>query len=168
MADADVVAQPPAETGIVAELFHHNPGEARKKIFELEARMLTEGGAENAAELPIKHSFIDGAYAREMTITAGTLLVGHIHKKDCFNFVSRGHITVLTEEGIREIRAPAAFPSNGGVKRVGYAHETTVWTTVHVTDEIDPERMVEVLTVPSYEEYERLTRVLLQVEGPQE
>ena len=148
-----------AETGIVAELFHHDPGQARQKILELEARMMAAIGKGIVDDLPVRHSFIPGAVAREMTIPAGVLLIGHIHKYECFNFVSRGHITVLTEDGIKEIVAPAAFTSKPGLKRVGYAHADTVWTCVCVTDETNPERMIEVLTVSSYEEYEEFLAV---------
>lgn len=148
----------PEKTGIVAEFFHHDPGKAREKIFEIEARLMAAVDSHElpAVEMPLRHSFIPGGYARELTIPAGVLLVGHIHKDPCFNFVTKGHITVLTEEGIREIVAPASFPSSAGVKRVGYTHEETVWTTVHVTDETDPDKMIEALTVPDYEAFAAL------------
>ena len=41
-----------AETGIVAELFHHDPGQARQKILELEARMMAAIGKGIVDDLP--------------------------------------------------------------------------------------------------------------------
>jgi quercetin dioxygenase-like cupin family protein len=150
----DTALQP--VSGIV-ELFHHDPGRERQKILELEARMFAAVGEGIARELPVRHVFIKGGYAREMTIPAGCLIVGHIHRDESFAFVTRGHITVLTEEGVKDIVGPTTiFTAPAGVKRVGYAHTETVWTTIHVTDETNFERMIEVLTVPSYEEYDAL------------
>lgn len=140
------------------ELFHHDPGQARQKILQLESTMLAAVGEGIARDLPLRHTFIKGGYAREMTIPAGCLIVGHIHKDESFAVVTKGHITVLTEDGTQDIHAPTTvFAAKAGMKRVGYAHTETVWTTIHVTDETDPERMIEVLTVPSYEEWERLS-----------
>jgi hypothetical protein len=158
--------EPAAKTGIVAELFHHDPGQARKRILELEATMRAAVGDGIARELPLRHTFIKGGYAREMTIPAGVLIVGHIHKDESFAVVTHGHITVLTEDGVQDIRAPSpVFAAKAGMKRVGYAHTDTVWTTIHVTDETDPERMIEVLTVPSYEEWDKLISAARQIEG---
>jgi hypothetical protein len=47
-------------------------------------------------ELPLKHSFAPGVYAREMEIPAGTLLIGKIHKHRHHNFLMKGSIIVLT------------------------------------------------------------------------
>ena len=147
----------PAPLPRIAELFHHDPGQARKRILELEASVFQTVGEGIARDLPLRHSFIKGGYAREMTIPAGVLIVGHIHKDESFAVVTRGHITVLDEDGVKDIEGPSpVFTSRAGVKRVGYAHTETVWTTIHVTDETDPERMLEVLTVATYEEFERI------------
>lgn len=158
---------PPA-SGAVTELFHHDPGRARERILELEAQMLASVGEGIARKLPLRHTFIKGGYAREMTIPAGVLLVGHIHKDESFTVVTKGHITVLTEDGVKDIIGPTTvFASRAGLKRVGYAHTETIWTTIHVTEETDPERMIEVLTVSSYEEFARVTSRPLCLEGPQ-
>lgn len=152
------VIKPPAPpvSGAIHELFTHDPGKARERILALEAKMFGEIGEGIARELPLRHIFIKGGYAREMTIPAGVLIVGHIHKDESFTVVTQGHITVLTEDGIKDIHGPTTvFASRAGVKRVGYAHTETIWTTIHVTEETNPERMIEVLTVPSYEEFER-------------
>lgn len=131
---------------------------ARSKILALEAAMRHEidSGAlvENTKTMPLDHLFIPGAYARALTIPAGTLLVGKIHKHACFNFVMRGEIAVLTETGSKTFAAGDFFRSEPGVKRVGLALTDTVWVNVHPTEETDLDALERELTADSYEEYQ--------------
>ena len=84
------------------------------------------------AELPLKHSFAPGVYAREMEIPAGTLLIGKIHKHRHHNFLMKGSIIVLTEtNGVELLQAPLMIVSEEGTQRIGYAITDTVWTTIH-------------------------------------
>ena len=83
-------------------------------------------------ELPLKHSFAPGVYAREMEIPAGTLLIGKIHKHRHHNFLMKGSIIVLTEaNGVELLQAPLMIVSKEGTQRIGYAITDTVWTTIH-------------------------------------
>lgn len=98
------------------------------------------------AKLPIepmtRHYFADGAYAREMVIPAGVVVVGKIHKTAHICIVSKGVVDVLDEHGdVRRIRAPATFVSQPGTKRAAYAIEETVWTVFHPTHERDLEKI---------------------------
>jgi hypothetical protein len=114
-------------------------------IDELQAAMLTQ------PQVPIEpvHRFADGLYAREITIPAGTLLVGKIHKTRHLNLVSAGEIVVWSAgEPVRRVRAPFAFVAEPGARRVGYALEDTVWTTVHATSETDLEKLEAELIEP--------------------
>lgn len=140
---------------LARELFFHDPGKARERIFQLEILLrenIKEGAlVENTHDMPLVHHFIPGAYGRELHIPAGTILVGKIHRAPCFNFVNAGTITVLTEDGIKTITAPAFFRSDAGVKRVGVAHTDTVWITMHPTNETDLERLEAEITAPDFE-----------------
>lgn len=104
-----------------------------EQIRRLEREML------RMEQLPIEthHHFAPGQYAREIVIPAGTLLTGKKHKTEHLNVVSKGEITVWTEDGMRRIKAPFTFVSKPGTKRVGLAHEETVWITIHATSETD-------------------------------
>lgn len=96
-----------------------------------------------------RHHFAPGVYARELTIPAGVVLTGKIHKTAHLNVVSAGRITVWSEEhGMRTITAPYTFMSSPGVRRVGFAHEDTVWTTIHPTDETDLAKLEQILIEP--------------------
>lgn len=84
------------------------------------------------ADLPVKHSFAPGIYAREMTIPEGTLLLGKVHKHRHHNFLMQGSIIVLTESnGVELLQAPLMIVSEPGTQRIGYAVTDTIWTTVH-------------------------------------
>jgi hypothetical protein len=109
----------------------------RDKIERLEAHML----AQPQVEIEPVHHFAHGIYAREITIKAGTLLTGKIHKTEHLNIVSKGRIAVWTEDGMKEVAAPFTMVSRPGTKRVGYALEDTVWTTIHATPETDLDKL---------------------------
>jgi hypothetical protein len=100
-------------------------------------------------EIAPTHHFADGIYAREITIPAGTLLTGKIHRTRHLNIVSQGDITVWSPgEPARRIQAPFAFVAEPGTRRVGFAHEDTVWTTIHATSETDLEKLEAQLIEP--------------------
>lgn len=97
-------------------------------------------------ECPVRHYFAPGLYAREMTIPAGVVLTGAVHKTEHLSTVSAGRIMVDNGEGAVEIAAPFTFVSKPGAKRAGFALETTVWTTYHPTDTTDLDQLAEELT----------------------
>lgn len=100
------------------------------------------------------HRFADGIYAREITIPANTLLTGKIHKTRHLNIISKGAITVWSDgEPVRRIEAPYSFVAEPGARRVGFAHEDTVWTTIHATSETDLERLEAELIEPHENPY---------------
>lgn len=131
--------------------------EIRAKILALQAEMMvaqTSGafGDESMDEkFPLTHRFTDGAYSREMLIKQGMLIIGKIHKHAHFNFIMTGKVAVLTEDGPMVITAPYQFASTAGTKRVVLALEDTLWTTVHVTNETDLEKIEEHVIAPDYE-----------------
>src|SRR5438128_2384056 len=97
-------------------------------------------------ECPVRHYFAPGMYAREMTIPAGVVLTGAVHKTEHLSIVSAGRILVDDGTGPVEICAPYTFVSKPGAKRAGYAIEETVWTTLHPTTTTDLELLAEELT----------------------
>lgn len=134
----------------------------REKVERLETELLKH----DQLELPPKHYFAPGVYAREITIPAGTALTGKIHKTAHLNILSQGDISVLTEEGMRRLQAPYAFVAPPGTKRAGYTHTDTVWTTVHGTQQTDLELLEDELIAASPEEYEAYVLHLKNKELP--
>ena len=101
---------------------------------------------------PLKHSFADGLYIREIFMPKGMVIVSELHKTNYPYFVLVGDLSVITTDGLVRIKAPYCGITKAGTKRVLYIHEDTHWITVHATDETDVEMMRERLTVKSYDE----------------
>ena len=104
------------------------------------------------AECKIVNYFVPGLYAREMTIPKGVVLTGAIHKTEHLSVISKGTIEFTTDEGVLVVSAPYTFVSKPGAKRAGHAIEETVWTTFHVTDETDLEKLIPLLTYSTADE----------------
>lgn len=129
----------------------------RETILQAEEEMKSkvEGGdiVNENSTYHIKHYFTDGVYARELTIPAGQVVVGKIHKHEHLNFISKGRVTVLTEDGGREeFTAPVTLISPIGVKRLLYTHEETVWTVIHATSETSLDKVEADVIADSYED----------------
>ena len=100
-------------------------------------------------ECPVVHRFAPGVYIREIFMPAGTIVIGKIHKTEHFNIVERGVCVIVHDDDtIEELRAPLTFVSKAGVQKVLYIEEDTVWKTVHVTTETDPDKLEAQLIEP--------------------
>lgn len=100
---------------------------------------------------PLKHYFAGGIYAREMTIPAGVVVVGKIHKHEHLLIVSQGDVTILTESGPKRVQAPCTLIGKPGIKRAAFAHTDTVVTCFHATDEADLDKIEAEFIAPDYE-----------------
>jgi quercetin dioxygenase-like cupin family protein len=103
------------------------------RIVDLERAMLEMP----QVEVPTAHDFAPGLYIRTIEIPAGTVLTGHIHTTEHIFIVSKGDITIATEDGMRRVQAPFQMVCRPGLKRAGYAHTDVVCTNVHITPETD-------------------------------
>ena len=113
----------------------------RNKIVEFEDKLNNSELALSQKELheknPVKHSFADGCYIREIFNPAGDLLVTKIHKKEHPFFLMKGKMSILTEDGVKHIQAPHHGITKPGTKRIIYTHTDCVFVTVHATDKTD-------------------------------
>ena len=103
-----------------------------------------------------KHSFADGIYIREMKMKQGQLGFSAIHKHSYGFFLLSGVLASSKEEGVEEFIAPCYIVSPRGAKRVVYAVEDCVITTVHAnpTNTRDLKEIEQSNVVFSWEEYE--------------
>jgi hypothetical protein len=127
-----------------------SPQEMRGKIMALEAKMLELP----QGEFPVKHHFSPGIYMRELFIPKGSTVTGKIHKTEHMNVLSQGDITVWTEDGMKRLTASTVIKSQPGIKRVGFAHEDSIWITVHHNPDNgqDIEKIEEMLVAKSFDE----------------
>lgn len=129
----------------------------RQNISDVETALSQCEGAfvGDADVCPLKHSFADGMYVREISIPAGVLLVGKIHRHSHPNFLMQGTVSVITEAGGQEtLVAPCHMVSPAGTKRVVYTHSDCVWVTVHVTDSTDLDEIEDQVIAPDYNDEE--------------
>ena len=127
----------------------------RRGILAVEAMLSRVPGAKfgDMEECPLKHSFADGVYVREIFIPKGWVIVGKLHRHSHPNFLMSGEVSVYTEEkGVQRLKAPQSIISPAATKRIVYAHEDTVWITVHVTNERDLGKIEDVVIAKNYKE----------------
>lgn len=133
----------------------------REKIARLEAKL----SPMPQIDLPLKHTFTTGVYMREIFLPKGSIVVGKIHRHDHVNFISYGDVTVLTKDGLKRIQGPCTMVSTAGTKRALYAHEDTVWTTIHANpdEERNLDKLESFIIAKDYEALEHEKHVELEV-----
>ena len=106
---------------------------------------------------PLKHTFADGVYVRQMHMPEGTYVVGKIHKREHVWFLLEGCIAVATEEKTEEYEAPCYVVSTGGTKRVILALEDSIFVNIHPNPDNtqDLTELEKYNVVKTYDEYEQ-------------
>lgn len=103
--------------------------------------------AKACSELPqtqcgLVSRFTPGMYIRELTVPKDTFVVTAVHKTEHPFVISKGKIAVWTEaEGVVVLQAPYCGITKPGTVRMAVTMEDTVWTTFHVTNETDVEKL---------------------------
>jgi len=104
---------------------------------------------------PLKHSFADGCYIREIFNPKGALLVTKIHKVTHPFFLMKGDMSILMEDGIKRIKAPHYGITPAGTKRIIYCHEDCVFVTVHATKLTDIKAIEEEVIAKDFDEFDK-------------
>lgn len=118
------------------------------------------------ADIPVTNYFSKGVYAREIFIPKGTTLTGKIHKYENLNIMSKGDISVMLEDGtVKRVQAPFTIVSPPGTRRAAYAHEDTVWTTIHGTECTDVDEIEREFIAQTPSEYVLFCESLLKIGG---
>ena len=141
----------------------------RNKIVDFEDKLKNSKHVLSQKELheknPVKHSFADGCYIREIFNPASELLVTKIHKKEHPFFLMKGKMSILTENGIIHVQAPHYGITKPGTKRVIYTHTDCVFITVHATDQTDVAKIEKEVIADNFndpaislEEFKQLTK----------
>lgn len=150
---------------VIKSMSTTSQAENRARIHSLESCLLEQ----EQVEIPVRHEFCGGLYAREIRIPKGTIMTGRIHKFDHFDVMISGDMTVSSDSGeVVRLKGYNLFKGFAGKKRAGYAHEDTVWVTFHDAPERPPEHMIDYLTTATYEELDEFYAVLAKVLEQQE
>lgn len=96
-------------------------------------------------ECPVIHRFGPGVYIREVTLPAGTIAIGHLHRTAHINIILKGRVTVMNDNGTTtEIEAPYVYTSQPG-RKVVFAQSEVVWQNIFATTETDVQVLEEML-----------------------
>ena len=136
----------------------------RKKLIDIESALMEKvDGVNIVAEqdshlFPLKHTFGDSTYARQMSMHRDSWCIGKIHKQDHILFLLKGKITVVTDGEIVDHEAPCYTTAKSGAKRLIYAHEDSIFVTIHknpdnIKNISDLEDYIVTDTYEKYEEY---------------
>jgi len=100
-------------------------------------------------DLEVVNRFTDGMYIRELHIPAGTMVTTMTHKTQHPFVVSKGKILVTSDtEGSVTIEAPHTGITEPNTRRAAHALTDTIWTTFHVTNETDIDKIAEEILEP--------------------
>ena len=134
----------------------------RKKILQFQNSLIDNADEVNIVThndsklFPLKHTFADGIYVRQMSMGVGTVVVGAIHKHLHVWFLLAGNISVVTENTIEDYVAPCYVVAKPGTKRVIYANEDSIFVNVHKnpTNSQDIDWLEKEIVAKNREEYE--------------
>jgi len=85
----------------------------------------------NIPDIPIKHSFADQVYIRQMDMKQGQLVIGAIHNHQHAWFLMKGRVLINNNGEEVEHVAPCYTVSEPGSKRFIYALEDSIFVNVH-------------------------------------
>jgi len=100
------------------------------------------------ADLPVRHHFSDGIYAREITIPKGVVLVGAVHRLQNMAILSKGALELVTDTGTARVQAgDPPIVCRPGRQNAALALEDSVWTNFfpNPSNETDPDKLVEMV-----------------------
>lgn len=135
---------------------------SQKKILDFQS-MLVDNADEisivthqDSLLFPLKHTFADGIYVRQMSMNADTVVVGAIHKHLHVWFLLTGNISVVTKDGLEDYVAPCYVVATPGTKRVIYANEDSIFVNIHKnpTNSQDIEFLEKEIVAKDFKEYE--------------
>ena len=106
---------------------------------------------------PLKHTFADGIYIRQMDMQVGSVIVGAIHNHLHAWFLLTGHLAVVTEDTTEEFVSPCYVLATPGSKRVIYALEDSIFVNIHKNpDNIkDIKKLEDEIVSLTFEDYEK-------------
>mgnify|MGYP003639158816 FL=1 len=107
-----------------------------KSLEEIEGAML-EG---TQVECPITHHFGPDIYIREALMPAGTMVMGHAHRKPSMNVMVAGKMAVLIDGVAQIMEAPMIFTAPAG-RKLAYIIEDVVIHNVYATSETDVHKL---------------------------
>ena len=114
----------------ISKDFAENFVPTKEMIDSLQSKMIDMPQAETKTD----HYFVPGMYCRKLFRSAGTVIVGKVHKHPHFFMCVMGEIIAWSEKGMITLKPGDVIESQPGTKRVTYAVVDSIGMTVHKTD----------------------------------
>lgn len=95
------------------------------------------------------HSHAPGLYIRTVRMPAGAVATGRVHTTEHVFIVTKGEMTVASEEGVRRVSAGFQCVSKPGTKRAVFCHTAVECSNVHITTETDLAKLEAALVEPA-------------------
>jgi len=135
---------------------------SREKILQLQNFLVNNADEVNiithqdSEPFPLKHTFADGIYVRQMNMDAGSIVVGAIHKHLHVWFLLTGNISVITEDSSEDYIAPCYVVATPGTKRVIKANEDSIFVNIHKnpSNTQDIKQLEKNIVAQDFKEYE--------------
>jgi hypothetical protein len=126
----------------------------QEAMLNLDSDLIAKG---NTDMFPLKHSFAEGIYVREMFIQESGLVIGKVHKNDHIWFLLSGELEIVTETGLEFYIGPCYIKSPAGTKRVLHAVTDSIFVNVfpNPTNTTNIEELEDTLTCVYYSTYEK-------------
>ena len=105
------------------------------------------------AQCEEKHHFGPNIYIKEVTMPAGSVIIGKSHKIEHICNMMSGRMIIVQDDGSKvELVAPMTFIGKPG-RKVAYIIETVVFQNIYSTDETDIEKLESMFVeVPALEQ----------------
>lgn len=144
--------------------YKENKLKFQNKIQEFEAAITQHCEENNQHELSnqitgqtegaVTHNFADGQYIRQIIMPKNILVVSKIHAKNHPFFIMKGETSIYSNKGIERIKAPFHGITEAGTKRALYIHEECTFITVHRTDCLTVDEVINEITVTDFSKLE--------------
>lgn len=129
------------------------PEESQQELMEEFRHQVTATenflGTLEQLSIEVEHDFGSGLYRRKATAPKDSVVISMVHKHDNFAFIMTGDVTIVSENGAVRLKAPQAFLTKAGTKRMIVAHEESVWYTVHAL----PDNLTDSSSIDDIEDY---------------
>lgn len=107
-----------------------------KQDFRTQVDLLQAGIEENMPSneslMRLEEFFLDGIYIRKFYMPAHQLVISKVHALESFSIISKGLVSIATEDGPRTVTPGTHFFAPAGTKRALLTHEDTIWSTIHL------------------------------------
>lgn len=94
-------------------------------------------------DLNEQHLLADGMYCRQVSMPKGSLVIGHVHKKQAINVLAAGRILIKTkmEDPWNEVSAPFVNTTPGGMRKIIYVLEDACFMNIFRTNNTTPDAL---------------------------